>query len=120
MIAYKAVTPDRKSVIVELYSKYCLNYKKGKTVIAPDNTLGIMCFKTKQEVENFIEAFTLHTQRWIIIKVDSGKEKSSHPKSISNNTSEYILDDFYNHSPMYNQMEPWKDTICFKQIKVLT
>ena len=120
MIAYKAVTPDRKSVVVEFQSKYCLNYKKGKIVTAVEGSIGIMCFKTKQEVEGFINAFTLHTQRWIIIKVDSGKEEYSSPKFISTNTSGYMLDDFYKKGSIYGNMEPWKDTICFNQVKVLT
>jgi len=129
MIAYKVVNSKRKSVLAEPGSKYCLTYKKGTTVIAPRNTLGIMCFKTKIKARIFIN--TMQATTWKIIKVSSGEEEASYPDFVSKSTFKNSLDLFYKISPNHRLLHkyykgnvittnPWPATICFNQIKVLT
>ncbi len=50
-IVFKCTTGDRESVFTQ--GPYCLKYKKGTTVEAPKNTMGIMCFDTYKNAKSF-------------------------------------------------------------------
>ncbi len=67
-IVFKCTTGNRLSVFTQ--DSYCLQYKKGTTVEAPKNTMGIMCFDTRKHAESFavthgVEAFEIITVKGV-------------------------------------------------------
>lgn len=50
-VVFKCTAGDRESVFTQ--GPYCLKYKKGTTVEAPKNTMGIMCFDTYKNAQSF-------------------------------------------------------------------
>jgi hypothetical protein len=59
---YKVIKKrTRMSAIINGNSKYARLYVKGETIYADQDTLGIMCFKTKVAAKEFISHFV----RWM-------------------------------------------------------
>ena len=128
MIRYKVVrTEDRSSCLLQKDCKYRKIYQKGKTVRATTGTLGIFCFKTKENAKDFIDILGFwESAGFSIIKVETaGKGKV--PKficlvSIGYNTED-LFNDFYKHSKldmsMFFREEPPDGTICYPAVKVL-
>lgn len=118
MIRYKAVTRNRKSLIVE--GKYELTYKKGSVVKAMKNTLGIMCFKTEETAIAYMaDVGHLHPLGPRIIEVMT-KGKGSRPPLMSIFTNDKDLDGFYSIGITISTAAPPKGTVCYQQVKVLT
>ena len=90
----------RMSAIINGRSKYGRLYKKGKTIYADPNTLGIMCFKTKEEAVNFARDLSgwnyHHNKNFKVVKVKPiGKGKKIH--YISKFLTTNSLDNFYSN-----------------------
>jgi len=88
----------RMSAIINGRSKYGRLYKKGETVYAESHTLGIMCFKTQEEAENFARDLSgwnyHHTKNFKVVRVKpigKGKKINYISKFLTTNS----LDTFY-------------------------
>ena len=68
MIRWKVVTENRKSSRVK-NSHYTLTYKKGTTVTAKPNTLGIATFNNNKNAQHFRSEYDLEPSPLIVIKV---------------------------------------------------
>ena len=116
MIRWKVTNLSRESVIVP-YCRYKRKYKKGLTVHAKSNSLGLMTFKRKKDAIKFASALFKNT---LILKIQSiGRGRV--PKGISMFVDERELDHFYSNLPYTHYCPPPPSgTICYKLIKVLT
>jgi len=90
----------RMSAIINGRSKYGRLYKKGETVYAEPDTLGIMCFKTKEEAVNFSMDLSgwnyHHTKNFKVVRVKPiGKRKKI--DYISKFLTSNCLDNFYSN-----------------------
>ena len=120
-IAWKVVHKrkgKRLSAIVSEGCKYCLEYPKGKIVKAPEGTLGVFCFREKEDAQKFLASEFYSASPWIIIKV-KGIGKEVVPKVISTFITDECLDDFYNKNDDFTELK-LAGTVCYPAVKVLT
>jgi len=111
MKVYKVVEkPKRSSCTVG--GEYKLYYPKGEIVEAPKGTMGIFCFETLKDAEEFaiegelileVEGIGTPYKPDFIVNIKYPKYFTKYKK----------LDDYY-------KVEVRKGTICFKKVKVLT
>lgn len=140
-MAYKVVSLNRyssNSIIVETYlkekiteilqdkpylSKLFLRYDKDKWVHAEKDSIGICCFKTKRDAENFIRN-NLFQNKVLILKV-MGRGKKLNDYLLIRVGDIYTFYEHYNKS--YNEFidndilikEPPTGTVFYKKVKVL-
>jgi len=114
MIAYKVVQPGSRASCVAL-GKYRKIYSPGSRVIAREGTLGIFCFETIQQAENWIAS---GLNKWVIIPV-KGLGEGIKPSFIVRH--DYIEDDLRieEYSDWLRNTDIPKGTICFKSVEVL-
>lgn len=93
---YKVVRGE-KSCIVNPASKFSLVYKKDTNVYAPDKTLGIMVFKTKDDAKQFVDRISNYQGIEFNIKkvIPIGRGKT--PRKISRKLSADSLRQFYKY-----------------------
>ena len=105
-VVYKVVTKMWRSCSVHEASIYSILYNKGKTAKAVNGTVGIMCFKTKEHVEDYIENQWIHdSEELMIIKVRPiGRVK--HPRQISGVLTPVAITDFYKRFKKVNVSRP--------------
>ena len=116
-IVYKVVNLDRTSRFAD--GQYQLKYEKDTIVHEVPGTLGIMCFKTKEDVKRFVGFGT----QVMILKV-RGIGKPSIPKFVavpkwSRRICDILFDFYCETSPPPDECEAPEGTICFKQVEVL-
>jgi len=122
MIAYKIVTPERKSFIMSQWiqsSICCKTYNKNCIVEANTKDFGIFCFKTKQAAIDW----TLNLQvykAYEIIKVKPVNCRGKTPKTIIHPV---CLNKFYQKLKSFFEIEKIEDvpagTICYDKVLVL-
>jgi len=111
MIVYKVVEKTKRSSCIAS-GEYKLYYPKGEIVEAPKGTMGIFCFETLKDAEEFAEKGDL------ILEVE-GIGKPYKPNFVvSLRYPEYFKK--YKKLDDYCKEEPIEGTICFKKVKVLT
>jgi len=135
-IRYKVVHvvgEDRFSALAE--GRFCIRYSNGRVVKAVENTIGIMCFKTRNDAEDWMDWVYDFTGTWghyEIIRVKP-KGRGFVPKYFSGRYGEdnlmylqeciekygiakgcrrYILEYGMSHSPP-------DGSICYQEIEVL-
>ena len=120
-ILWKACLLSRKSAIVDS-NKFTITYIKGKIVKAIKGTLGIFCFETRKDAEDFIGVEGL---KYRILKVEPIGECTT-PKKVVEfklfDTDEGSLNLFYNQNYAFlniNHSIP-KGTVCCEAVRVLT
>jgi len=111
MKVYKVVErTERTSCIAS--GEYELYYPKGAIVEAPKGTMGIFCFETLKDAEDFAKK----GER--ILEVEGIGESYKPNFVVSLRYPEYFRK--YKNLGDYCKKRPIKGTICFKKVKVLT
>jgi hypothetical protein len=141
MIAYKVVgkrhrygsnlsawlqfNPTSKSykAVIEKVPFLFPRYQKGKTIVAAEGTIGIMCFETKKAAENFIDSMFnwgfCDRNKVKIIKVESKEEPlSRNPRILCSCVDIFRLAKYYTYTIMY-ETSYGTHVIAFKSITVL-
>jgi len=115
---YKVVNLDRKSIVTAKFNKYSLEYKKGHIVSAIDNTVGIFCFKTKNEAISYMnkDFNPEFDSNYMIIKVLPMK-KGKTPKYVADAFNQDCINEFYCAGKW--STVPQKGTVCYPEILVL-
>lgn len=112
---YKVVKKKNRGSIYAK-GKYHRTYNKGDTVKAPAGTYGLMCFKDREDAEEFAAAGEE------IITIRPLLEKEMIPTEVSVISNEAGMDRFYhnrkNLDPSLITNIPFR-TVCYKKIKVL-
>ena len=111
MICYKVVD-DRKSCGVSYKEEYSLTYTKDSVVSAVLGSLGIFCFKTKEDAEFYIIE---DPPRISIIQVE-GIGEPTYPEEIGDVTMQSVKS-YYDRKD--HTMVPPQGTICFPSVRVL-
>jgi len=112
MKVYKVVCKeDRVSSVIHC-EKFKLKYPKGAIVKAPPKTMGIFCFKTLKDAQDF--AFDYE----IIIEVEGIGEPYEPDFAVDIRYLKYFTK-YRELGNCYKERVP-KGTICFKKVKVLT
>ena len=126
MLAYKLVTKKRESCFVH-GTEHSLIYNKDAVVVAPENTVGIFCFDSVENLRKF-QKMTGHGT--IILKVN-GIGKPRHPRFIPTFYSDiesyhrsiklngYRKTAFRNTLYGEELVESPQGTLCFRKVKVL-
>lgn len=119
-IVYKVVhSESRNSFGLIRYNRYCMYYPLKAIVKAIKGSVGIMCFETKESAEIFIShQYVWEKEELEIIDVRP-IGKANYPKSVSAQTTEGALNNFYEDEAIVT-MHPPKGTVCYKSVKVLT
>jgi len=111
MKVYKVVKRAERSSSVAS-GKYRLYYPKGAIVEAPKGTMGIFCFETLKDAQDF--AFNYE----IIIEVNGIGEPYEPDFAVDIRYPKYFIK-YRELGDCYKERVP-KGTICFKKVKVLT
>ncbi len=115
MKVYKIIKmPERVSLYAE--GKYQLKYPVGSIVSAPEGTLGIMCFSTKEHALKFVGRRGLLVGT-TIIEVE-GMGGALFPKEIAWLNLEHHIDKFYKLKKATAKPPP--GTVCFQKVEVLS
>lgn len=126
--AYKVVTSQRNSCIFK-GTKYNIKYKKGATVRAHEQTIGIMCFQSAWRAEFFMRKNPNNpNDTWRIIEVEGfNKRRFSLMAAVNSFYSRLVdvVDNFYRLKKQKVNMdldseELINNTILFDKVKVLT
>lgn len=119
MIRWKVVRmSDRGSCLLTPDCRYRKIYKRGKIVKASSATLGIFCFKTKNDAERFIRIFMVGGG--LILRVGTiGRGKR--PLKVIIYCDDEHLSRFYSNLMQQGDLtkEPPVGTICYSAVKVL-
>ena len=96
---------------------YSLDYRKGTTVIAGQNTFGVAVFKTRRQADIFIEvsAAASPLQRIRVRPIGRGKTV----EFICSGVGERDLDDFYGRKVRNMIRKPPPGTIFYPAVEVL-
>ena len=97
--------------------KYMLSYSIGTIVTAPKGTLGIFCFRKKEDVEYFQESDGFRSEDTEIYKV-RGIGKMKIPTRICHWLDERELNDFYEFGRNAFNGTPY-GIVLFNQVEVL-
>jgi len=94
-VAWKVVTKDRRSFLLDPDSEYSLLYAKDSKVTAPENSAGVFCFETRASAEDFAQKqFHLGLGRkYKIIRVEP-IGKGIYPVWVSRFTDDEALNTF--------------------------
>lgn len=117
-IKYKVVTTNRRSIVTSKFDKYSLEYFKGNIVFSKKDTIGIFCFKTKEDAVTYMEKDfnPLLDDDYLIIKV-LPLQKGVIPKYVADAHTQNCIEEFYNNG-MFKTF-PQKGTICYPKILVI-
>lgn len=128
MIKFKVVDKNRRSCVVPQGSKFCLEYKRGKTVMALPDTIGIMVFEEYYYARTFISDNRKHDD-WQILEVQAIGRRKKMPYKIATvvcdaRRTTSIFKHFYKHyilgkSKLNDFMLAPMGSQCYKAVKVL-
>ena len=102
--------------------KYKLEYRPGSVITAPKGTLGIFCFKTKKDAENFRRGYMSQSEKtWEVYEVEiEKKSRDRRPMRICGFLDERRLDLFYGEKGLqYSEYPFFPEIICYNKVKVL-
>ena len=120
---YKVVKENNRSCVVNGNSKYSLVYEKDTNVYAPEGTLGVMVFKSRQEAHLWLNAWNrvalITNELWSIKKViPIGRGKV--PKLMTRRPISEVMDRFYSNTSREDEVRSFipKGTICYPGVFV--
>ena len=114
---YRVVDSNRESLFMS--GKYSFIYRKGEVISAVPGSVGIFCFKTRKEAQNFLLEFVPHHGKILRVKPLS---RGRTPKTICQFTKEVSVDAFYGNSEYsipVKETSGLQDLICYQKIEVL-
>ena len=115
-IVIKVTRYDRSSLVA--LGAYRLVYLKSRRILAPKDSLGCMCFKSKRMATEFALRFPLHRKSFRYLRVE-GIGKPRFPVRISFSTTEDDLHSFYQDLYSYGQTSVPEGTVCYPEVRVL-
>lgn len=141
-VVYKVVADGRKSIFVSSSETHFVKYYYKDTIVeASPNTLGIFCFDSISNAENFIEYYSINfyatttsilkvkpigrkkVPKFIAVTGDNSKEFYSILDNIKRKkTHNFTNDLIIGNCAKYNNIEykkPPVGTVCYPAVKVL-
>ena len=114
-IRFKVIKKSsRISCTINGNSKYALKYNEGEEVIARSETVGVMCFRTITDAQNFIDHSWWFQEKFKIVKV----KPLGRMKKLVNMGYPNRLNDFYNGG-IFSGNIPIRGTVCYPGVHVL-
>lgn len=117
-IFYKLVGKEYQSALAK--GKYCKIYLPDTIVESEPDSLGCMLFSSYEYAKLFYKTIVIYTDinPFKMLAVNGIGPKII-PKAVSSGTSEYCINEFYDHGLYLFSKDPVKGTVCFRSVKVL-